>query len=129
MMPGMRQAAHSGSPYEATVGFSRAVRVGDTIHVSGTGPVWPDGHCDPSPATQADRCFAIIAEALHELGVGLDDVVRTRIYITDPAAADAVSTAHARALGHVAPAATMVIVAALLDPRWVVEIEADAVRH
>lgn len=124
----MRQSVRSGSPYEATIGFSRAVRVGDVIHVSGTAPVWPDGHCDPDPEVQADRCFEIIAEALAGLGATLDDVVRTRMYITDPAVADAVGRAHARAVGKARPAATMVVVAGLLDPRWVVEIEADAVR-
>ena len=124
----MRQSVRSGSPYEATIGFSRAVRVGDVIHVSGTAPVWPDGHCDPDPEVQADRCFEIIAEALAGLCATLDDVVRTRMYITDPAVADAVGRAHARAVGRAAPAATMVVVAGLLDPRWVVEIEADAVR-
>ncbi|HEY8451060.1 MAG: RidA family protein [Micromonosporaceae bacterium] len=123
----MRQSVRSGSPYEATIGFSRAVRVGDVIHVSGTAPVWPDGHCDPDPEVQADRCFEIIAGALAGLGATLDDVVRTRMYITDPAVADAVGRAHARAVGRVGPAATMVVVAGLLDPRWVVEIEADAV--
>jgi len=123
----MRQSVRSGSPYEATIGFSRAVRVGDVIHVSGTAPVWPDGHCDPDPEVQADRCFGIIAEALAGLGATLDDVVRTRMYLTDPAVADAVGRAHARAVGKAGPAATMVVVAGLLDPRWVVEIEADAV--
>jgi enamine deaminase RidA (YjgF/YER057c/UK114 family) len=123
----MRHHARSGSPYEETMGFSRAVRHGDIIHVAGTAPIWPDGSCDPDPGMQADRCFEIIGTALAVLGASLDDVVRTRIYLTDPAAADAVAGAHVRAVGTARPAATMVIVAGLLDPRWLVEIEADAV--
>jgi len=122
-----RQRVASGSPNEPTIGFSRAFRVGDQVHVSGTGPVWPDGGCDPDPEEQARRCFEIIATALAEAGAGLDDVVRTRMYITSAEVADAVGRAHADALEHVRPAATMVVVAALVDPRWSVEIEADAV--
>jgi enamine deaminase RidA (YjgF/YER057c/UK114 family) len=121
-----RRHVRSGSPFEATIGFSRAVRQGDLIHVSGTAPIWPDGECPPDAEVQADRCFEIIAAALAELGASLDDVVRTRVYLADAAAAEAVGRAHARAVGHVAPASTMVIVA-LLDERWLVEIDADAV--
>jgi enamine deaminase RidA (YjgF/YER057c/UK114 family) len=124
----MRRQVRAGSPYEETFGYSRAVRAGDVIHVSGTAPIWPDGHCDPDPAAQADRCFEIIAQALAELGASLDDVVRTRMYITDPSAAEAVGRAHSRAVGHVKPAATMIVVAGLLDQRWLVEIEAEATR-
>lgn len=123
----MRHHVRSGSPYEETVGFSRAVRLGDVIHVAGTAPIWPDGNCDPDPEKQADRCFEIIGTALAELGATLDDVVRTRMFLTDPAAAEAVGRAHARAVGRAQPAATMVIVAGLLDPSWLVEIEVDAV--
>jgi enamine deaminase RidA (YjgF/YER057c/UK114 family) len=122
----MRQAVQSGSPYEQRYGFSRAVRAGALIQVAGTAPIWPDGSCDPDPEAQAERCFEIIAEALARLDARLDDVVRTRMYLTDAAAADPVGRAHARAVGRVRPAATMVVVAGLLDPRWVVEIEADA---
>jgi len=122
-----RRRIASGSPFEATIGFSRAVRVGDRVLVSGTAPVWPDGSCDPDPGVQADRCLEIIATALAEAGAAMADVVRTRVLLVDAADADAVSAAHARALGHVRPAATMVVVAALLDPRWRVEIEAEAV--
>jgi len=117
----------SGSPYEAEYGFSRAVRIGDVVHVAGTAPIWPDGSCDPDAEVQADRCFAIIAEALARLGTELGAVVRTRMYLTDPSDAAAVGRAHARAVGAVRPAATMVAVAALVDPRWRVEIEVDAV--
>ncbi|HTI33088.1 MAG TPA: Rid family hydrolase [Miltoncostaea sp.] len=122
-----RRRIASGSPFESTIGFSRAMRVGDRVLVSGTAPVWPDGSCDPDPGVQADRCLAIIAAALAEAGAAMTDVVRTRMLLVDAADADAVSAAHARALGDVRPAATMVVVAALLDPRWRVEIEAEAV--
>jgi len=121
-----RQQVSSGSPWEPRIGFSRAVRVGDRVHVSGTGPVWPDGSCDADPEVQARRCLEIIATALAEVGSSLDDVVRTRMFVTSPDVAEAVGRAHAAALGHVRPAATMVV-CGLLDPRWHVEIEADAV--
>lgn len=124
---GMRRMISSGSPYEDQFGFSRAVRHGALIHVAGTAPIWPDGSCDPDPEVQADRCFEIISEALASLGAGLGDVVRTRIFITDASVAAAVGRAHARAVGQARPAATMVVVAKLLDERWLVEIEADAV--
>jgi len=122
-----RRRVASGSPYEAAIGFSRAVRVGDRVLVSGTAPVWPDGSCDPDPRAQADRCVQIIAAALREAGAGLEDVVRTRVLLVDRADADAVAAAHGAAFGAVRPAATMVVVAGLLDPRWRVEIEAEAV--
>lgn len=121
-----RERIASGSPFEATIGFSRAVRCGGRVLVSGTGPVWPDGSCDPDATTQARRCFAIIAEALAAAGASLDDVVRTRMFVTDVAVADAVGAVHGELLADAAPAATMVVVAGLLDPRWVVEIEAEA---
>ncbi|MBM4420754.1 MAG: RidA family protein, partial [Chloroflexi bacterium] len=111
---------------EAAVGYCRAVRVGDRIHVSGTAPIWPDGSCDPDPEVQARRCFAIITEALARLGATAAHVVRTRMFITDPADGDAVGRAHAALFAEVLPASTMVVVAALLDPRWKVEIEAEA---
>lgn len=122
-----RRTALSGSPYEDRFGFSRAVRVGDDVHVAGTGPIWPDGSCDPDPEAQARRCFEIAEVALTEVGATLDDVVRTRMYVTDADVGESVGRAHAAAVGHVRPAATMVVVAGLLDPRWLVEIEVDAV--
>jgi enamine deaminase RidA (YjgF/YER057c/UK114 family) len=109
------------------IGFSRAVRVGDRVLVAGTAPVFPDGSCPDDPAAQARRCFAIIEDALATAGARLADVVRTRVLLTDPADADAVGAVHGELLGGVRPAATMVAVAALLDPRWKVEIEAEAV--
>lgn len=125
--PTRRQRARSGSPYEETIGFSRAVRVGKRIVVSGTAPIWPDGSCSPDPRVQAARCFEIIVAALAELGGRPEDVVVTRMYIVDPMDAEAVGRAHRAALGAAAPAATMIVVARLLDPRWRVEIEAEAV--
>lgn len=117
----------SGSPYEATIGFSRAVRLGDRVLVSGTAPIWPDGSCDPDPAAQARRCFEIIIEALAEAGAGPEDVVRTRIFIVDRADSEAIGVVHGEFFGDVRPAATMVLVAGLIDERWKVEIEAEAV--
>ncbi len=122
-----RTRVSSGSPYEPAIGFSRAVRVGDRVLVAGTAPVFPDGSCPDDPASQARRCFAIIEDALATAGGQLTDVVRTRMLLTDPADAGAVGAVHGEVLGHVRPAATMVAVAALLDPRWKVEIEAEAV--
>ena len=122
-----RRRISSGSPYEPRIGFSRAVRVGDRVLVSGTAPVWPDGSCDPDPAAQTRRCIEIIAAALQEAGASLLDVVRTRIYLVDAADADVVGAAHGEAFGAIRPASTMVVAAALLDPRWRLEMEADAV--
>ena len=122
-----RQRIPSGSPFEPTIGFSRAVRVGDRVVVSGTGPVVPVGRCPDDAGDQARRCFEIIAAALGEAGASLDDVVWTRLYITAASHADAVGAVHGELLGHVRPAATMVVVAGLLDPAWKVEIQAEAV--
>jgi len=121
------QRISSGSPYEPTIGFSRAVRVGDRILVSGTGPIWPDGSCPDDAGIQADRCFEIIEHALSQTGARLGDVVRTRMYLTSVEHAAGVGEAHGRRFGTTRPAATMVVVAALLDPRWKVEIEAEAI--
>ena len=122
-----RLRVSSGSPYEPVVGFSRAVRVGDRVLVSGTAPIWPDGSCDPDPEVQAARCFEIALAAIAEAGAGAEEVVRTRMYLVDAADWEAVGRAHGAVFAEVRPAATMVVVAALLDPRWRVEIEAEAV--
>lgn len=122
-----RDRVASGSPYEQTIGFSRAVRVGDVVAVSGTAPVWPDGHVDPDPAVQARRCFEIALGALAELGGSVADVVRTRQYVVSADDAEAVGAVHGEVFGDVRPASTMVVVAALLDPRWRYEVELDAV--
>jgi enamine deaminase RidA (YjgF/YER057c/UK114 family) len=126
-MPEHRRRITSGSPYEPVVGFSRAVRVGDRVLVSGTAPIWPDGSCDPDPQVQAARCLEIVLAALAEAGAGPGDVVRTRMYLVDPADWEAVGRAHGAVFDEVRPAATMVVAAGLLDPRWRVEIEAEAV--
>jgi enamine deaminase RidA (YjgF/YER057c/UK114 family) len=122
-----RRRIASGSPYEPVVGFSRAVRVGDRVLVSGTAPIWPDGSCDPDPRVQAARCLEIVLAALAEAGAGPGDVVRTRMYVVDPADWEAVGRAHGAVFAEARPAATMVVVAGLLDSRWRVEIEAEAV--
>ena len=121
-----RQHISSGSPYEPQIGISRAVRVGERVLVSGTAPIWPDGSCDPGPAVQARRCFEIIIAALREAGAEPAEVVRTRMFITDPADGDAIGAAHAEAFGAARPASTMVVVSGFLDPRWKCEIEAEA---
>lgn len=121
-----RTLISSGSPFESQIGFSRALRVGRRVLVSGTAPIWPDDSCDPDPEVQAERCLEIILAALAEAGGSKRDVVRTRMYIIDPRHAEAVGRAHGRVFGDVRPAATMVVVAGLLDPRWKVEIEAEA---
>src|SRR3954453_10937513 len=122
-----RRRARSGSPYEELMGFSRAVRVGNHVAVSGTAPIWPDGSVDPDPAVQARRCWEIALAALQELGGTVADVVRTRQYVTASADAEAVGAVHGEVFGDVRPASTMVVVAGLLDPRWKVEVELDAV--
>lgn len=126
-MSAPRGRVTSGSPFEETIGFSRAVRVGDRVMVSGTAPIWPDGSVDPDPGAQARRCLEIIGNALRAAGSRMEDVVRTRTFLVDAGDAAAVSEAHGEAFSQVRPAATMVVVAALLDPRWRVEIEAEAV--
>jgi enamine deaminase RidA (YjgF/YER057c/UK114 family) len=123
-----RPKASSASPYEAAIGFSRAVRVGDRILISGTAPVEPDGSSTRGDAeAQAARCLAIIRAAVEELGGALNDIVRTRMFIVDAADAEAVGRAHGAVFADVRPAATMVVVAGLLRPEWRVEIEAEAV--
>jgi enamine deaminase RidA (YjgF/YER057c/UK114 family) len=123
---GESQRITSGSPFEPTIGFSRALRVDDRVWVSGTGPVWPDGSCADDAGAQARRCFEIIVAALAEAGARTEDVVRTRMFLTSAADADAVSAVHGELFGEIRPAATMVVIAALLDPRWKVEVEAEA---
>jgi enamine deaminase RidA (YjgF/YER057c/UK114 family) len=121
-----RRRVSSGSPFEPVIGFSRAIRIGDRVLVSGTAPIWPDGSVDPEPRVQARRCLEIIDAALAEAGAALTDVVRTRTYLVDAADAEGVGGVHGEVFGDVRPASTMVVVAALLDPRWKVEIEVEA---
>ncbi len=123
-----RRLVSSGSPYEPEIGFSRAVRDGRHVFVAGTCAVMPDG-ADPPPDAygQARRCLQIIAEALLEAGASLDDVVRTRAFLVRADDWREVGRAHGEFFADVRPASTMLVVAALLDPRWLVELEAHAV--
>jgi len=120
----MRQNISGESPFEPIIGFSRAVRVGNYVHLAGTGPVGAD-HADAEAQTR--RIFAIAAEALAKAGASLDDVVRTRIYLTHVDDWETVGRVHGEYFASVRPAATMVVVAKLLNPAWHVEIEMDAV--
>ena len=124
----MTRSTTSGcSPFEAAFGFARAVRFGERIIVSGTAPIEPDGSSTPGDAAaQARRCFTIILRAVAELGGTAADVVRTRMFITDPADAEAIGRVHGEIFGTIRPASTMVVVSALLRPEWRIEIEAEA---
>jgi enamine deaminase RidA (YjgF/YER057c/UK114 family) len=122
-----RKNISSGSPFEPVMGFCRAVAIGDRVFVSGSAPIWPDGSVDPDPQVQAARCIDIIEAALAQAGATLADVVRTRVYLTDVTVFDAVARAHGSRFADVRPANTTVVVTALLDPAWLVEIEAEAV--
>jgi enamine deaminase RidA (YjgF/YER057c/UK114 family) len=122
-----RRTTSSGSPFEDSIGFSRAVRVGDRVVVSGTAPIGSSGECSDDVGEQTRRCFEIIEEALSQVGAELDDIVRTRMFITSASDADAVGIVHGEIFRETRPAATMVVVAALVDPRWRVEVEAEAV--
>lgn len=121
-----RQRISSGSPYEQPIGFSRAVRVGDRVVVAGTAPVWPDGNVDPDVERQTERCLEIMIAALGEAGASAADVIRTRTYLVDAADWEASGRAHGRVFADIRPASTMVVVAGLLDERWRVEMEAEA---
>jgi len=122
-----RRLVSSGSPFEPTIGFSRAVRDGRHVFVAGTCAVMPDGREPPGDAYgQAKRCLEIIAAALAEAGAEPEHVVRTRAFLLDVRDWEAVGRAHGEVFHDVRPASTMLVVSALLDPRWVVEIEADA---
>jgi enamine deaminase RidA (YjgF/YER057c/UK114 family) len=120
----MRKNISGGSPFEPIIGFSRAVCVENRIHLSGTGPVGADNE---DAAGQTRRIFAIAAQALAEAGASFKDVVRTRIYLTHVEDWEAVGRVHGEFFSEIRPAATMVVVAALLNPAWRVEIEFDAV--
>jgi enamine deaminase RidA (YjgF/YER057c/UK114 family) len=122
-----RQLISSGAAFEERVGYSRAVRVGDRVWVSGTAPIMP-GDTDPPEGAfeQALVCLGTIERALAEAGSSLDDVVRTRIFVTDASYIDDVGRAHGQAFKTARPATTGLVVQ-LLDPRWLVEIEAEAV--
>src|ERR1700728_2614384 len=126
LVPPQRITGHS--PYETLFGFSRAVVSGDRVLVAGTAPVPPTGGPPPSdPYAQARLCIDLIAEALTRAATDLAHIVRTRMFLTDPAQWREVARAHGDVFAEIRPAATAVIVAALLDPAWLVEIEAEAV--
>ena len=118
-----RRLVPAVSPFADTVGYSRAVRVGPHVYVSGTAPVG----CDSAdPYEQAKRCLEILVDALRELGARPEHVVRTRVFITDPEDWEAIGRAHGEIFGDVRPASAMLVISGLLDPAWKVEIEADA---
>ena len=122
------EAVTSGSPYESRYGFVRARRTGDRVDVAGTAPIPPPGEpVAPDAYGQMMRCGEIALAAMGELGATAADVVRTRMFICDAADADDIGRAHQAVFGHHPPVATMVVVAALLDPAWKVEIEVEAV--
>jgi enamine deaminase RidA (YjgF/YER057c/UK114 family) len=124
-----RRLISSGSPYEPVFGYSRAVVAGDQVFVSGTAPIMPDGGEPPVDAYgQAKRCLDIILTALEQAGARAEDVVRTRVFLTRVEDFEDVQRAHGEVFGDVRPASTAVVVEELLDPRWRVEIEADAIR-
>ena len=126
---GSRQLVKSGSPYEPVIGFSRAVKTPPPtprVLVSGTGPVLPDGGCPETTLDQARRCWEIVLSALAEAGASASDVVRTRTFLTPEADADGAMAAHGEVFADVRPASTMLVVNALLDGRWHVEVEAEA---
>ena len=120
----MRQNITGGSPFEPIIGFSRAVRVDNAVHLAGTGPV---GAENEDAASQTRRIFAIAEKALTDAGASFNNVVRTRIYLTRVEDWESVGRVHGEFFGSVRPAATMLVVAALLNPNWRVEIEMDAV--
>ena len=122
-----RRLISGHSPYEPMAGYSRAVLAGGCVYVAGTAPIPADG--SPSPAgayDQARLCIEIIGEALGRAGAGLEDVVRTRVFLSDRVHWSEVARAHGEAFGDIRPANTTVV-ATLLDPAWTVEIEAEAV--
>lgn len=120
----MRQNISGSSPFEPVIGFSRAVRVGNAVHVSGTGPVGAD---NADAAAQARHILTIIENALAKAGARMEDVIRTRTYLTHAEDWESVGRVHGEFFGSIRPAATMVVVAKLLNPSWRVEMEADAV--
>lgn len=124
-----RQLVSSGSPYEPRVGYSRAVRVGDVVAVSGTAPIGADGRVVGAGDLyqQTARCLDIIQVALDEAGVGMDAVVRTRVMLTDISRWEDAARAHGDRFADVHPACTFVEVSRFIEPEWLVEIEADAV--
>ena len=124
-----RQNISSGSPFEPVIGFSRAVRVGHHVFVSGTAPIGADGKTVGlgDPYLQTKRCFEIIREALEKAGADLENVVRTRTYLTNISDWERAARAHGEIFGQIRPASTFIQVSKFINPEWLVEIEADAV--
>ena len=122
-----RRTISSGSPWEPRIGYSRAVIAGNTVYVSGTVGVAADGSAPDGPEAQTRRALEIIAGALAQAGTDLTQVVRTRLFLSDIKHFDAVAKVHGEVFGDIRPATTMVAVASLVDPAFVVEIEAEAV--
>ena len=124
-----RQSVSSGSPYEPVIGISRAVRMGQMIAVSGTAPIGQDGKTVGvgDPTAQARRCFEIAKQALEKLGASLDDVIRTRVFLTRIEDWKAVAEVHGERFRGVRPASTFVQVSRFVDPEWLVEVEVDAI--
>src|SRR5258708_10628018 len=125
----MRKLVSSGSPFEPRIGFSRAVRVGPFVAVSGTAPIAPGGGV-AAPGDlygQTKRCLEIIDKAVREAGLTLDSVIRTRVMLTDVSRWEEAARAHGEVFGSVRPASTFVEVKGLIDRGWLVEIEADCV--
>ena len=128
MTTSIRERVSSGSPLEPVIGFCRAVRLDDRIVVAGTAAIEPDGSSTSGGApAQMERCCAIVAQAIGDLGGHIDDTVRTRIYLTDRADFAEVARIHGHWFGKARPATTTVIVAGFIRPEWVVEIEAEVV--
>jgi enamine deaminase RidA (YjgF/YER057c/UK114 family) len=122
-----RRLVSSGSPYEPVVGFSRAVVVGPHVFVAGTAPIMPDGGDPPGDAYgQARRCLEIVLTALREAGAGAEHVVRTRLYLTRREDFDDVARAHGEVFADIRPVNTTIVVSGFIDPRWLVEAEAEA---
>jgi enamine deaminase RidA (YjgF/YER057c/UK114 family) len=122
-----RRLITSGSPYEPVVGFSRVVVAGPHVFVAGTAPVMPEGENTPAGTyAQTRRVLEIILEALAEAGAGPEHVVRTRVFLTPEADFDEAARAHGDVFSEIRPASTMLFVHSLADPRWQVEMEAQA---
>lgn len=123
-----KQQVFSASPYESQFGFCRALKIGNVVHVAGTAPIGKDGKTVGAgdPAAQARRCFDIIGEALQALGASYTDVVRTRMFLTRIADWPTIGAVHGEYFGSTQPVSTMVEVSRLIEPDWLVEIEAEA---